>query len=142
MRGRTVRVNVLLGIVWVASMIPVSAHHSHGNYGPDWTPLQGTVTEVHYLVPHSWIYLEVKDAKGELVTWAMEAAAAPSLERVKIGRNVVRPGDLVKATCRTLRAGTAGCLLGTVTPLHGDTTRGHGVERNWDAAENANNPAP
>ena len=25
-----------------------------------------------------------------------------------------------------------GCLLGFVTPTHGDVARGHGVEREWD----------
>ena len=37
-----------------------------------WTTMEGTVTEVHRLVPHSWIYMDVKDAKGETATWALE----------------------------------------------------------------------
>lgn len=131
---------LILGIVLAASMAPLSAHHSHGNYAPGWTPLQGTVTEVHYLTPHSWIYLEVKNAKGEIVTWALEAAAGSSLDRVGIKRDIVKPGDAIKASCRALRDGTPGCLLGTVTPLHGDAKRANGVPRNWDADENANNP--
>ena len=50
--------------------VPVQAHHSHGNYMmSDFTFLEGTVTELHLVNPHSWIYLEVKDAKGETTVW-------------------------------------------------------------------------
>jgi hypothetical protein len=30
------------------------------------------------------------------------------------------------------RDGSNGCLLGFLTPMHGDTVRGHGVEKEWD----------
>jgi hypothetical protein len=54
--------------------VPVQAHHSHGNYMmSDFTFLEGKVTELHLVNPHSWIYLEVKDAKGETTVWALEA---------------------------------------------------------------------
>jgi hypothetical protein len=33
---------------------PVQAHHSHGNYDTTkWTTMEGKVTELHLLVPHS-----------------------------------------------------------------------------------------
>ena len=35
--------------------------------------IQGVVKEVHLVVPHSWVYIEVKDAKGEPEMWALEA---------------------------------------------------------------------
>src|SRR5262249_51921309 len=48
------------------TVLPVQAHHSHGNYDvATWTTMDGTVKELHLLVPHSWIYLDVKDSKGE-----------------------------------------------------------------------------
>jgi len=31
-----------------------------------------------------------------------------------------------------LRDGSDGCLLGFVTPLHGDPERGQGIEKEWD----------
>ena len=64
----------LASICAVSSVMPASAHHSHGNYDiSKWTNMQGTVKEVHWLNPHSWIYLEVKDEKAEATTWALEA---------------------------------------------------------------------
>ena len=44
----------------------------------------------------------------------------------------VRPGDHIKVRCHLLRDGAKGCLLGFITPMHGDAARGNGVEIEWD----------
>jgi hypothetical protein len=99
-----------------------------------WTTMEGTVKEVHLLVPHSWIYLEIKDANAQTTTWALEAAGRAAVQSVGIKREDVRPGDTVRVRCHLLRDGSNGCLLGYVTPTHGDLARGHGVEKDWDGA--------
>ena len=117
----------------VALALPVRAHHSHNNYDvAKWTPFEGTVREVHWLVPHSWILLDIKNDKGEAVTWALEAANPTSIMENGVKREDVRPGDRIKVRCHVLRDGSSGCLLGFVTPQHSDAARGHGVEREWD----------
>jgi hypothetical protein len=117
----------------VLALSPVAAHHSHGNYDlSKWTTMDGTVKEVHLLVPHSWLYLDVKDPKGELTTWALEATGPTGLTKVGVKREDVRPGDQVRVRCHLLKDGSNGCLLGYVTPMHGDVARGHGVEKDWD----------
>jgi Family of unknown function (DUF6152) len=130
MLPRFLSLAVVIGVVVVA---PAGAHHSHGNYDLTvWTTMDGTVKEVHLLVPHSWLYLDVKDGKGEMTTWALEATGPSGLTKVGVKREDVRPGDLVKVRCHLLKDGSNGCLLGYVTPMHGDQARGHGVERDWD----------
>jgi len=104
--------------------------------------MEGKVTELHLLVPHSWLYLEVKDDKGESAVWALEATGPGGLTRVGIKREDVKPGDRVKVRCHLLRDGSNGCLLGFVTPMHGDLARGHGVEKDWDGGGGAGTPAP
>jgi len=122
--------------------LPAWAHHSHNNYDTStWTTMEGTVTELHRLVPHSWIYLEVKDAKGQTTTWALEATGPGGLEKVGIKVNDVRLGDRIKVRCHLLRDGATGCLLGFVTPMHGDAARGHGIEKDWDGGGGAGFPA-
>lgn len=117
----------------VAIVVPASAHHSHNNYDTvKWTPFEGIVKEVHYLFPHSWIYMEIKDEKGVMNVWAMEAANPNSIFENGVKKEDVRPGDRIKVRCHLLRDGSNGCLLGFVTPSHGDMARGHGVEREWD----------
>jgi hypothetical protein len=59
-----------------------SAHHSHGQYAETFTDIQGVVKELHFLAPHSWVYLEVKDAKGATQVWALEATSRAGLEKV------------------------------------------------------------
>ena len=133
-----------LGIAAVSAaflVIPAGAHHSHGNYDvTKWTTMEGKVTELHLLVPHSWLYVEVKNANGEATVWAMEATGYGGLQRVGIKREDVKPGDLVKVRCHLLRDGSNGCLLGFVTPMHGDAARGHGVEKDWDGGGGAGFP--
>ncbi len=124
----------LAALVAVLLGSPAWAHHSHGAYvaGPNATQLQGTVKEVQLINPHSWIYLEVKNDKGETAIWALEATNPNGLARAGVKKGDLRPGDTIKVRCNQLRDGSNGCLLGFVTPTHGDKARGDGVERDWD----------
>jgi hypothetical protein len=123
----------LAALCVVALGLPAWAHHSHNNYDvAKWTPFEGTVREVHWLVPHSWILLDIKNDKGEVVTWALEAANPTSIMENGVKKEDVRPGDRIRVRCHVLRDGSSGCLLGFVTPQHSDAARGHGIEREWD----------
>ena len=121
-----------LSTLLVASTLAF-AHHSHANYDiTKWIEIEGTVKQVVFIAPHSLVYLDVKDAKGATAIWALEATAPAGIFGNGVGREDVRAGDLIKARCHQLRDGADGCLLGFITPLHGDAARGHGVEREWD----------
>lgn len=112
---------------------PVGAHHSHASYDVSkWTVLEGTVKQVVLISPHSLVYLDVKDEQGGMATWALEATAPAGILRNGVQREDVRPGDKITARCHVRRDGAKGCLLGFITPLHGDAARGAGVERQWD----------
>ena len=113
--------------------VPVFAHHSHGNYDlSKWTVMEGTVKQVILIVPHSIVYLDVKGEKAETATWALEATNPQGILLRGVKREDVRVGDPIKVRCHLLRDGARGCLLGFVTPMHGDMARGHGIEREWD----------
>ena len=120
--------------VWLVSMVvPVLAHHSHGNYDlTKWTVMEGIVKQVVFIVPHSIVYLDVRDEKGETVTWSLEATNPQGIFLRGVKKDDVRVGDTIKVRCHLLRDGGRGCLLGFVTPMHGDKARGHGVEIEWD----------
>jgi hypothetical protein len=112
---------------------PALAHHSHANYDISrWLVIEGTVKQVVLIAPHSIVYLDVKNAAGETAIWALEATAPAGIFGNGVKREDVRAGDTIQARCHQLRDGANGCLLGFITPLHGDATRGHGVEREWD----------
>jgi hypothetical protein len=113
--------------------LPALAHHSHGNYDVSkWTMMEGTVKQVIFIVPHSIIYLDVKSDKGQPATWALEATNPQGIFLRGAKKEDVQVGDTIKVRCHLLLDGGRGCLLGFVTPMHGDKARGHGVEIEWD----------
>jgi hypothetical protein len=116
----------MLCAVWLSVLL--SAHHSHGNYDiTTWTVMEGTVKQIVFIVPHSIVYVDVK---GEV--WALEATNPQGIFLRGVKKEDVQVGDRIKARCHLLRDGGKGCLLGFVTPMHGDKARGHGVEIEWD----------
>src|SRR5262245_31602490 len=93
----------LLAICALAFAVAASAHHSPSNYANTYSDIEGVVKEVHLVVPHSWVYLEVKDAKGEPQVWIMEAIGRPALQRAGVTADTIKVGDSVKARCYPLR---------------------------------------
>jgi hypothetical protein len=122
----------LLAIGAVVFALPVWAHHSHGNYVDTFMDIQGVVKELHFVVPHSWVYLEVKDEKGEPQMWALEATSRTGLQRIGVTPDYIKPGDAVKVRCHHLRDGSNGCLLGFLKAKDGTV-------KDWDGN---NAPAP
>jgi hypothetical protein len=117
----------------LASGLPAVAHHSHASYDiSKWVVIEGTVRQVVLIAPHSIVYLDVTDGAGVTATWALEATAPAGIIGNGVKREDIRAGDAIKARCHVLRDGANGCLLGFITPLHGDDARGHGIEREWD----------
>ena len=114
--------------VIVANALAVSAwaHHSQGNYQmTEYTHLLGTVTEVHFRNPHSWLYVEVMDAAGQPAIWVLEAKGVTALARLGVTEDNIEVGDSISARCHQLRDGSKGCLLGFLTSEDG-------IEREWD----------
>lgn len=110
----------------LAFALPAAAHHSHGNYVDTFTDISGVVKEVHLVVPHSWVYMEVKNEKtGEPEIWALEATGRNGLERIGVSREYIKPGDNIKVRCHVLRDGSRGCLLGFLKAADGSV-------KDWD----------
>jgi len=82
--------------------------------------VEGTVTEIHWINPHSWIYLEVTNEDGESSVWALEGASVGELRRRGWAEESIEPGDRITARCHQLRDRSNGCLLGYVTPEGGE----------------------
>jgi hypothetical protein len=122
----------LATVCLLALAVPGWAHHSHGNYQDSFIDLSGVVKEVHLLVPHSFLYVEVKSANGEPQIWALEATSRSGLERIGVTKDHLKAGDAVKARCHALRDGSNGCLLGFLKTRDGSV-------KDWDGG---NLPAP
>ena len=114
-----VHLAVLLAAASIVGAIPVDAHHSHGNYSDAFVDIEGVVKEVHFVNPHSWIYIEVKGPNGQPQKWSLEASSVIQLERIGVTREYIKAGDTIKARCHPLRDGSRGCLLGFVKAMDG-----------------------
>lgn len=100
---------------------PVWAHHSSGGYTmTEYTYLQGRVTEVHWVNPHVWLYMEVTDENGEPAVWVLEATGIGNLRNNGVTEGLVAPGTNISVRCHRLRDGANGCLLGFLTPEGGE----------------------
>ena len=115
----------LVAGVFVAFALSAWAHHSHGAYTETFMDIEGVVKEVHLVVPHSWVYLEVKGAKGEPEIWALEATGRTGLQRAGVTPEYVKPGDTVRVRCHRLKDGSNGCLMGFLKAKDGTV-------KDWD----------
>jgi len=102
-------------------MPPVWAHHSSGGYRmTEYTYLQGRITQVHWVNPHVWLYMEAVDENGEIAVWVLEATGIIGLRGNGVTEDLVAPGTNVSVRCHRLRDGANGCLLGFLTPEGGE----------------------
>ncbi|HEV2520798.1 MAG TPA: DUF6152 family protein [Candidatus Acidoferrales bacterium] len=80
--------------------VPVMAHHGSQGYdlnAPRKT-LKGTVTRYAWENPHAQIYLDVKDDKGSVQTWAMELNNPGNLVSLGWTHSSIKAGDEVTVT--------------------------------------------
>jgi|SRR5579864_1438669 len=73
-----------------------SAHHGSSNYDMSKSvSVKGKVTQFDFINPHSAIHLEVKNDKGNVEQWLIEADSPNNLARTGWTRDSIKPGDLV-----------------------------------------------
>jgi hypothetical protein len=75
--------------------------------------LTGQVQRVDFVNPHGWLYVQVKDPNGRMVTWNVEMGSPNSLIRrgftkntVAVGTQVVIDGYRAKDGSRTMNSTT------------------------------------
>ena len=93
--------NALLSLFLVIGVAaPLPAHHSfaaHYDMKKEIT-VQGSLVEVRLSNPHSWFFLDVKEADGKITRWAFEAGTPSGMIRNGYKAAELPPGTVVTIT--------------------------------------------
>lgn len=102
------KLRVLLASTLLAVGISANGHHSFSAVFDAESPVDktGTVTEVEWMNPHAWIYIDVEDQDGETVNWAFELGSPNGLMRRGWTRNTVKIGDVISVSGYRARDGS------------------------------------
>ena len=107
MHSRSLLLALLLAL---ATITAAGAHHSvAGQFDMSkQTVVSGTITRIDWVNPHIYIYLEVKDDKGEVATWALSGPPTAMMRRAGLTKDSVmgKPGEVVTANIAPARDGT------------------------------------
>lgn len=101
------------------------AHHSFAMFDKTKVvKVQGVIRKVEWANPHVYLFVEAKDAGGEIKQYAVECASVNDLTRHGWKMSTVKVGDKVTVGIYPLRDGKPGGLLESVSLPNGSTMKG------------------
>ena len=95
------------GVALLFAARPVAAHHAFAAEFDVTKPVKehGTITKVDWVNPHSWIYVDVKDANGKVTNWHFELGAPNALFRLGWKKDAIPAGIEVDITGYRAKSG-------------------------------------
>ena len=98
MRNRIRLVGVVVAVGLLLAAVPVSAHHSFAAAYDETKPinLQGKITKVELVNPHSWLWIDVTGADGKVTTWGIEGGPPTNLFRNGVTKASLPLGTEIK----------------------------------------------
>jgi hypothetical protein len=89
------------------------AHHSAAAYDrANFIAVRGEVTEIHWVNPHTWVYINVTGADGQPQAWSLEGESVGQYVRMGWTPESLQIGDIVEAHVWQLKDGSYGAQLG------------------------------
>ncbi len=98
----------LAAMALLLASLPAMAHHSFAaEYDShDLITLTGVITQVEWTNPHSYVYVDVKDASGKVTNWALEGYPPNTLKRTGFPRAALKEGDIITITAYKSKDGS------------------------------------
>jgi uncharacterized protein DUF6152 len=112
---------VLIAVCLMAPSVQMLAHHSFAaefdrNNVVD---LKGVVTRIEWINPHAFVFLDVKDAKGQVINWEIELSSPNGLMRRGWNRNSLKVGETISLSGFRAKNGANVASAGRVTLTDG-----------------------
>ena len=100
------------------------AHHAYTAEFDTTKPVKvtGVVTKLEWSNPHIWIYLDVKDDKGNVANWGFSASPPGMLARRGITKNSLKIGDVLTISGHRAKDGSNNASGNIVTMADGRET--------------------
>ena len=115
---------VAIGFVLLTASSPAFAHHGLAGYDMTQTlTIKGTVTEFAFINPHSAIHIDVKDEKGNVEKWLVEADSPNNLSRAHWNKDSIKPGEEVSIVGNRAKNGSRVMRLQKVVFSNGQELR-------------------
>jgi len=101
----------------LALAVPAVAHHSFAAVFDADQPVtvKGVITKIRLENPHSWFFLDVKDASGKVENWAFEAGTPSGMIRNGFNSKIIKAGTEV--TIKGIRARDKSQTMGLLREL-------------------------
>ena len=106
----------LIGVVIVAGLllvpVPLKAHHAFSAAFDENKPLnlQGKVTKVELVNPHSWLWIDVTGSDGKVTNWGVEGGPPVNLFRNGITKTSLAIGTEIKVFAYQAKSGESKCV--------------------------------
>lgn len=111
----TRRAFLAAGTALLAAGRAAQAHHSTSMYDmANPVTVRGTVKRFEWTNPHAFIFLDVKNEKGEMVEWELELMSLNHLRSYGWVRTTVKPGEVIAATGAPAKSGAPSMIAGVV----------------------------
>lgn len=117
----------VLAVGALATSFPIAAHHSSSGYDMDHpVTRKGVVTSMEWTNPHVFIYMDMKDASGNVEQWRVEGNSPNMLFRAGWKKEMIKPGDTMEITAAQAKNGSKVYRLIAITLSNGQKFDGQG----------------
>jgi hypothetical protein len=125
--SRVIAIASAMCVLWIS--VSLFAHHSGSAFDQEHpVTLKGTVSSFEWSNPHVFIALDVKDDKGEVEQWRVEANSPNMLTRVGWKKDMIKEGDQLAVTGFLAKTGRKIMRLHSLTLSNGQQFDGEGFK--------------